>query len=90
MDEQEEIIADLIHNFVLPEVEKRLIRERIKKKQAKYLKTVHDTLYNDIEQLPKPQPCKKKDIFKCTSCNIVIFQTLKKEEKKILNMRRRK
>lgn len=46
------MVADLVHNFVLPEVEKQFVRERIKKKQAKYLKTVHETVYNKIEQLP--------------------------------------
>ncbi|KAI4469662.1 hypothetical protein MML48_1g18958 [Holotrichia oblita] len=54
--EQEELIAELVHHFVLPEVEKAIIRQRIKKRQQIGLKSIHNELYNSIEKLPKPPP----------------------------------
>lgn len=53
LDDQEEIIADLVHNYVLPEVQKQYVRETIKKRQRQYLKTVHNAIYKKIEHLPK-------------------------------------
>ncbi|CAI9737882.1 Hypothetical predicted protein [Octopus vulgaris] len=35
--ESEEIVGDLIHNFLLPDVQKELLREKVKQKQSKYL-----------------------------------------------------
>lgn len=52
-NEKEELIADMIYNFVIPEVEKQRIREKIKQRQHTYLRTVHDTIFNKIETLPK-------------------------------------
>ncbi|KAF7282772.1 hypothetical protein GWI33_001921 [Rhynchophorus ferrugineus] len=53
-NEQEEIISNLIHHFVLPEVEKQIIRKKIIERQKHTLKMVHETVYSDIENLPKP------------------------------------
>ncbi|KAL3284775.1 hypothetical protein HHI36_018918 [Cryptolaemus montrouzieri] len=54
--EQEETIADLVHHFVLPEVQKQMVRERIKKKQTQNLRKINDTLLDEIiEQVPEPQ-----------------------------------
>ncbi|KAJ9588344.1 hypothetical protein L9F63_018270 [Diploptera punctata] len=50
--EQEELVADLIHNFVVPEVQKQIIRKQIKQKQAKYLQEAHACIYNEVENLP--------------------------------------
>ncbi|KAK9885821.1 hypothetical protein WA026_013693 [Henosepilachna vigintioctopunctata] len=51
--EQEETIADLVHHFVLPEVQKQLVRQRIKKKQKENLRKINDTLLDDLmEELP--------------------------------------
>lgn len=52
--EQEELIADLMHHFVLPEVEKEIVRQRIKKRQEFELKNVHNELFGDMETLPRP------------------------------------
>lgn len=52
--EQEELIAELVHHFVLPEVEKAIVRQRIKKRQEVGLKSIHNELYETIEGLPKP------------------------------------
>ncbi|GLV42597.1 uncharacterized protein CBL_03336 [Carabus blaptoides fortunei] len=52
-NEKEELIADMIYNFVIPEVEKQRVREKIKQRQHIYLRTVHNTIFNKIETLPK-------------------------------------
>ncbi|XP_063229726.1 cilia- and flagella-associated protein 91-like isoform X1 [Bacillus rossius redtenbacheri] len=39
--EQEEMVADLIHNYLLPEAEKRRVRQRIKDRQRRYLEEAH-------------------------------------------------
>lgn len=54
--DQEELVADLVHNFLLPEVEKEIVREKVKLKQKKYLIAAHDEIYNKMETLPKPPP----------------------------------
>ncbi|KAK4873312.1 hypothetical protein RN001_015341 [Aquatica leii] len=54
--EKEELVANLVHNFLLPEVEKQMLRDRIKQKQQIYLKTVHDSIYDYCETLPKAEP----------------------------------
>lgn len=54
--DQEELVADLVHNFLLPEVEKEMVREKIKARQKKYLIAAHDEIYNKMESLPKPPP----------------------------------
>ncbi|XP_044747701.1 cilia- and flagella-associated protein 91-like isoform X2 [Coccinella septempunctata] len=60
VSEQEETIADLVHHFVLPEVQKQMVRDRIKLKQTQKLKRINDTLMDDlIETLPSP---KKEDV----------------------------
>ncbi|XP_069677545.1 cilia- and flagella-associated protein 91-like isoform X2 [Periplaneta americana] len=50
--ETEELVADLIHNFVVPEVQKQIIRKQIKQRQAKFLKETHASIYDHIESLP--------------------------------------
>lgn len=42
---EEEIIADMIYNFILPEVGKFNARKHIKEKQQSYLRSAHETLY---------------------------------------------
>lgn len=50
---EEEMIADMIYNFVLPEVGKFNAREQIKKKQQSYLQSAHAILYeNSSDSLP--------------------------------------
>ncbi|KAG5880181.1 hypothetical protein JTB14_001671 [Gonioctena quinquepunctata] len=51
-EEQDEMIADLVVHFLLPDVQKTMIRERISKKQKTYLKGVHDSIYSQIAKLP--------------------------------------
>ncbi|KAK2584549.1 hypothetical protein KPH14_006918 [Odynerus spinipes] len=42
---EEEMVADMIYNFVLPEVGKFNARKQIKEKQKIYLQSAHETLY---------------------------------------------
>lgn len=51
--EEEEMVADMIYNFVLPEVGKFNARQQIKKKQQSYLQSAHAILYeNSSDSLP--------------------------------------
>ncbi|CAH2016773.1 unnamed protein product [Acanthoscelides obtectus] len=56
IDEQDELIADMVHHFVLPDVQKKIVRQRIAAKQKQKLKTVHDTIYTRFETFQKPAP----------------------------------
>lgn len=53
VDEQNEIIADMVHHFMVPEVQKVLIRNRIRKQQKENLKAVHEAVYAKFADLPK-------------------------------------
>lgn len=48
---EEDTIADLIHHFVLPEVQKQVVRKKLQEKQRNKLKTVHDAIYSQIKNL---------------------------------------
>ncbi|KAF5272323.1 hypothetical protein FQA39_LY07924 [Lamprigera yunnana] len=54
--DNEELVANLVHNFLLPEVEKQIVREKIKKKQQNYLKIAMDVIYDTCPMLPKTGP----------------------------------
>nr|CAH7724051.1 unnamed protein product [Callosobruchus chinensis] len=57
IDEEDELIADMVHHFVLPDVQKKIARERIVARQRQKLKTIHDAIYNRFEKfLPKGPP----------------------------------
>ncbi|CAH1981817.1 unnamed protein product [Acanthoscelides obtectus] len=46
----------MVHHFVLPDVQKKIVRQRIAAKQKQKLKTVHDTIYTRFETFQKPAP----------------------------------
>nr|CAH7724049.1 unnamed protein product [Callosobruchus chinensis] len=47
----------MVHHFVLPDVQKKIARERIVARQRQKLKTIHDAIYNRFEKfLPKGPP----------------------------------
>jgi hypothetical protein len=50
--EQEELVSDLMHNYVMPEEEKQMICKHMKQRQAKYLQEAHASVYGDTENLP--------------------------------------
>ncbi|XP_050299666.1 cilia- and flagella-associated protein 91-like isoform X2 [Anthonomus grandis grandis] len=53
IDSEDELIADLVHHFVLPEVEKQEIRQKILARQKQKLKTIHENVYRKLETVPK-------------------------------------
>ena len=46
------MVSDMVYNFVLPEVEKEIVRKKIRDKQRAYLGTAHAAIYNEILNLP--------------------------------------
>lgn len=44
--DEEEMVSDMVYNFVLPEVEREIMRKKIKVKEHEYLNTAHDELLN--------------------------------------------
>lgn len=51
VDEQEESVAALVHHFVLPEVQKQLVRKKIQKRQKENLRAIHDSIYSEMEEV---------------------------------------
>ncbi|XP_076280222.1 cilia- and flagella-associated protein 91 [Lasioglossum baleicum] len=56
---EEELVANMIYNFVLPEVEKHTVRKNIRMQQQSYLQHAHATIYSEIVRLP---PVNSKDL----------------------------
>lgn len=50
---QEEMVSDMIYNFVLPDVEKEIVRKRMRQRQTSYLRNAHAAIYKEILDLPK-------------------------------------
>lgn len=46
-----ELVAELIHSFLLPEVEKFSLRERVRLSQRKHLVAAHNVLYGETKPL---------------------------------------
>ncbi|KZC10921.1 AMY-1-associating protein expressed in testis 1 [Dufourea novaeangliae] len=49
---EEELVANMIYNFVLPEVEKNTVRKNIRMKQQSYLQHAHAAIYDEVVRLP--------------------------------------
>lgn len=49
--ETEEIVGDLVHNFLLPDVEKEIMREKVKQCQSKYLMAAHKEVHQSVEEI---------------------------------------
>ncbi|CAL7946257.1 unnamed protein product [Xylocopa violacea] len=48
----EEMVANMVYNFMLPEVEKNAMRKNIREKQQIYLQNAHTAIYKEILNLP--------------------------------------
>lgn len=60
------MIADLVHHFLLPEVQKESVRKTIKAQQKEKLKYVHESIYHKLTHIPKAGKnlwFSKKDFF---------------------------
>ncbi|EZA56529.1 AMY-1-associating protein expressed in testis [Ooceraea biroi] len=49
---EQELVADIIHNFVLPEVEKHDTRRKIRDREQSYTRNAHASIYEQILDLP--------------------------------------
>lgn len=51
----EELVADMIYNFVLPEVEKHNVRKKIRGQQQDYMRNACIAIYEKISELPSDE-----------------------------------
>lgn len=49
--QSEEIVADLVHCFLLPEVQKTTMREKVRRDQRKYLLAAHKEIHKEGEDI---------------------------------------
>lgn len=49
--QSEEIVADLVHCFLLPEVQKTTMREKVRRDQRKYLLAAHKEIHKEGEEI---------------------------------------
>nr|XP_039249050.1 cilia- and flagella-associated protein 91-like [Styela clava]XP_039249051.1 cilia- and flagella-associated protein 91-like [Styela clava] len=52
--QSEEIVSELVHNFLLPEVLKVNARDKVKRTQRKHLLAAHRIIHNTVEPIIKP------------------------------------
>lgn len=45
------MIADMVKNFLLPEVDKQMLKKKILQRQQRYLREAHSAIYNEMEKL---------------------------------------
>lgn len=50
--DEEEMVSDMVYNFVLPEVEREIMKKKILVKQQEYLKTAHLAIYDELCNFP--------------------------------------
>lgn len=48
--EKHEMVAELVHTFLLPEVQKQTLRDKVKNQQRKHLLAAHHAVHKDIEE----------------------------------------
>jgi hypothetical protein len=58
--ENQEIVAELVHGFLIPETQKQLSRQQVKNKQKPFLQAAHKTIYKATEDLPNDQSNKQQ------------------------------
>ncbi|XP_012944765.1 cilia- and flagella-associated protein 91 [Aplysia californica] len=49
--ESEEIVADLVHCFLIPEAKKQTVREKVRRNQRRFLLAAHKEVHKDGEEL---------------------------------------
>lgn len=47
--DEEELVTDMVHNFVLPEVQKQIMRKKIKDKQEMYLRKATEQIFSQVK-----------------------------------------
>ncbi|ELU06518.1 hypothetical protein CAPTEDRAFT_90714, partial [Capitella teleta] len=58
--ESEEIVSDLVHSFLLPEVQKQTVREKVMLQQRKFLQAAHNEIHNTGEDVIAMHPREAK------------------------------
>lgn len=56
--ESEEIVSELVHTFLLPEVQKETLRAQIRQKQRKYLLAAHKEIVKEANPIMETHPGK--------------------------------
>ncbi|XP_043477871.1 cilia- and flagella-associated protein 91-like [Leptopilina heterotoma] len=49
--DEEEMVSDMVHNFILPEVEREIMKKKIRVKQQEYLNNAHSSIYDELLNL---------------------------------------
>lgn len=80
----EELVTDMIYNFVLPEVEKHNMRKKIRDQQQSYMRNAYISLYEKILELPiepsqvvdQEVPVQDENVQTCMTENMVKIDDL--------------
>ncbi|XP_011867141.1 PREDICTED: protein MAATS1-like [Vollenhovia emeryi] len=88
----EELVADMIYNFVLPEVEKHNMREKIRDQQQSYMRDAYMLIYEKILDLPLDEQSQVTDQETCvkneaTQASHVVEDTEQDIETKEIELR---
>lgn len=59
--ESEEIVADLVHCFVIPEAKKQTVREKVRRNQRRFLLAAHKEIHKEGEELIAAHSFKKEE-----------------------------
>ncbi|XP_065845847.1 cilia- and flagella-associated protein 91-like [Oscarella lobularis] len=66
--QSEEMVAELVHTFLLPEVEKQTNREKVMRQQRKHIVAAHRAIHEDGEKIIESHKIKPRDsLIKLTS-----------------------
>ncbi|XP_076668408.1 cilia- and flagella-associated protein 91 isoform X2 [Andrena cerasifolii] len=65
---EEELVANMVYNFVLPEVEKNTVRKNIRERQQNYLRDAHAVIYEQIVNLPSVEAKNLSDVCTAAQC----------------------
>lgn len=49
--QSEEIVAEMVHQFLIPEVQKEVVRERVRQNQRQYLLAAHREIFANSEDV---------------------------------------
>ncbi|XP_075710842.1 cilia- and flagella-associated protein 91 [Rhinoderma darwinii] len=49
--QSEEIVAELVYSFLIPEIQKKSVRERVRNSQRRHLQAAHRVIHSDTETL---------------------------------------
>uniref|UniRef100_A0A8D0HE51 Cilia- and flagella-associated protein 91 n=1 Tax=Sphenodon punctatus TaxID=8508 RepID=A0A8D0HE51_SPHPU len=56
--QSEEIVAELVNSFLIPEIQKTAIKEKVRKSQRKHIHAAHQIIHGNTELAVAQTPCK--------------------------------